>query len=559
LTKVFLNHEWLGPRNRGHTTDANFLRNHDVGVASRESHHIFDGEGDLSDPIPDVADRLAGLVVTEESILLDVAARKKILDEASPITIIDDDNVRTSVTIDWIKGADPGLLQGIIEDLAASRDAAVATLNDVISLLAWKEKMLRLAVPRIRALEAARDTESSGRTSKAREDRLKEQLRQTAAELKTAEQRELAQLAAHNEVSDKLAEANAKLIDRFEKIEELRAQLAAANNNARSTTARNRVTIDPETPIDTVETEVRSAGSTSKTAKIADPEKFTDGKAPKLSTWKAALKRKFKGNPELFPSEATKFAYAVSYISGKALEQLEPSLDDEAVSPVDDMESLYAWLDKNYTDPTERDRARNEYDKLDMSQFKDFRDFNSEFNRLATLAQIAEKDWKKDFNRMFTRRLANVMMRDYVDPTIDFHKFQRVAQQLALQQEVLDEHAAAKKPVAGAAKGKDKEKEKDHKGYSAPSEGAGGGGKRGSGTRSATPGPRNNGKEREDLMAAGKCFHCHEQGHIRAQCPKRLAAQIKRIRATQVQEEEDRRLAEAIANSEQDTSLPTEN
>jgi hypothetical protein len=35
-----------------------------------------------------------------------------------------------------------------------------------------------------------------------------------------------------------------------------------------------------------------------RTAKIADPDKFTDGKAPMFSVWKAALKRKFVGNRE---------------------------------------------------------------------------------------------------------------------------------------------------------------------------------------------------------------------------------------------------------------------
>jgi hypothetical protein len=67
-------------------------------------------------------------------------------------------------------------------------------------------------------------------------------------------------------------------------------------------------------PSNPASTESPSTTRMARTAKIADPGKFTDGISPKYSVWKSALLRKFAGNADLFPTEATKLGYAASHI-----------------------------------------------------------------------------------------------------------------------------------------------------------------------------------------------------------------------------------------------------
>ncbi|KAK4149191.1 hypothetical protein C8A00DRAFT_38208 [Chaetomidium leptoderma] len=114
------------------------------------------------------------------------------------------------------------------------------------------------------------------------------------------------------------------------------------------------------------------------------------------------------------------------------------------------------------------------------------------------------------------------MTRDYIDETVQFDECKRLGQHFALQYEVMGRQqkesttsgAQRKQPARPVGKAK----------LETPS---GGSGATGRATQYITPALDD--QEFQDLKAAGKCFYCKEMGHNKAQCPKRLAAHIKRL------------------------------
>ncbi|KAK4148364.1 hypothetical protein C8A00DRAFT_19794 [Chaetomidium leptoderma] len=276
--------------------------------------------------------------------------------------------------------------------------------------------------------------------------------------------------------------------------------------------------VDPDTPIESTEGDNRTK-TKGKSAKIADPERFTDGKTPRFTAWKGAMMRKLKGNADHYENEAGRFGYAVSWIGGQALELLEPYLEPGSVNEMTTVDEVMRFLEKNYTDPTAIRKAKNEFLDLKMEPAGDYRDFVTKFVHLAAKAGVAKEDWKDEFNRRLSARLQRGMMRDFIDDSVDFDEYQQLGFQFALQNSQLDKTT---KTSSGGGTGKAKDKTRE--GSTAP---ATGGGR----AKSATPAMTQ--EEKEQLMTEGKCFYCKEVGHNSRNCAKKLAARISRMQAQQ--------------------------
>lgn len=300
----------------------------------------------------------------------------------------------------------------------------------------------------------------------------------------------------------------------------LQRELLDLHRAARTSTQRRSTSPSGS---DTPEPVVEAQGSRVKTAKIADPDKFTDGVDPKYSVWKAALLRKIKGNSELFPTEDSKFGYALSYIGGEAMEGMESRLEDDcpADEKITTLQDIFDHLEPFYKDPTELPRAKKDFADLQMAKTPSYRDFVTQFVRLATKARVPRSEWKYEFNARLTSKLQYGMTRDYIDETVRYDEFARLGHQYALQYEFIKQKSGDKKksPSGGGSGGSPAPKDSNPREKSKSGTPTAGRGK--------SPTPQAN--EREKLMGEGKCFYCKEPGHIKADCPKLAAANIRRI------------------------------
>jgi hypothetical protein len=131
-----------------------------------------------------------------------------------------------------------------------------------------------------------------------------------------------AQISALYEERDTLQEKVHQLQGRLIDALEANVVLRLAPRPRRS----DIVGLDPDDPL--VSMQSATVAGMACIAKIADPKKFTDNISPKYSVWNSALFRKFTGNVDLFPTEAIQLGYVALHIGGKAMEALNPHLED---------------------------------------------------------------------------------------------------------------------------------------------------------------------------------------------------------------------------------------
>lgn len=459
---------------------------------SRESiQSLGDSAEAIPSPLPGIFDEAAKVRFSHADIQKSVEKRVKAMSSLPLKVSWERDDDLPLLDRDWVETATVEFLLYSIKGLFAQRDAAAAVTNDL------GQAYHHLACLYERALMRTRQWEE------------------------TAERP--ADVAAKDEQIDELIDERDELKDRVQFLSTKIIDAMTNNQTPRGSTESPLG--DQDEPITTTEggdNPLRARGA-QKTAKIADPAKFTDGKDPKFTVWKAALLRKFKGNADLFPTEASKFGYTLSYIAGDAMECLEPYLDGDCEDPITTTEEVFETLQGFYKDPTELDKAKDEFHSLKMINNQDFREFCTQFVKLAVKAKIARAEWKREFNNRLTNRLRTGLIRDYLDASVSFDEFQQLGHQFALQFHMMA---------------------KDQKATGSTNKGRGGGtGSTGSGTtttgtstaaaKAGTPGKSPSPEETEKLRAEDKCFFCRQVGHRKVDCPKRIAASIRRMQTKQ--------------------------
>ncbi|KAL2117528.1 hypothetical protein VTJ04DRAFT_7188 [Mycothermus thermophilus] len=501
------------------------------------------GAAELTDPIPEWTGRQA----------------KKNLDEGTINSILHN----RAVTLYEAYGDDQ-LYEEDDEDptatrFRAQRDAALSLLYDLMNHHNSTLLLLEALTTRVRDLEkqredleaaneeaatlqAALESETDLLQSRIKECRdevtgLNKQLAEKTTQLaNTQNERAIALGERANALTEKIATLEA-LQQKNTRIQELERQAEVLRRqieqlNIRLATASNSTdrSIETTTPIPSVETTTDSEKKAyGKTAKIPDPDKFSGSDTLKYTTWKAMVMRKLEGNPELFPNEATKFGYVTALITGDAADHLNPLLslspDDEGA--VCDLDSLFDFLEANYTDPTDEDRAANEYDALKMKPGEQFRDFHRKFLQLVIRAKIDRSRWKREFHKKLTPGLRKTLVPAVTDTDVDFHEYQRLAQQYALElEEIRDDYDKSRAKNKAKASGGGSS---SNPSGSTTKSSAGGSGTPRSVTRSVTPGGRLTPGEKQRFMDEGRCFSCGQTGHTKSACPKAVAATIQML------------------------------
>lgn len=488
---------WHDDANRGHATDPDFLRQFHGDAFSRDSTAALDGE--TAYPLPEIFDRVANIEVTTDQVEDTLDNRVKELQGACLAVAFGEDSDSEPLTASWVQAQQPDKILELIEQLFAQRDSAVGLCFDMSRIIGYQSHFAKLSLGRVREWEAhpTADPEALGDLEEALE---KEKAR--ATELATS----------WNDAREQLAAKNERILALIDERDALQGH-------------RRQTTPNPDDPVESIEDPPR-APRTARTAKIADPEKFTNGTSPKLAVWKSAVKRKFEGNADQFPSDATKFAYAVSWIGGEAAEALQVYLDiEDSDKAITTTAALFQFLDDFFTDPTERDKASNDFDSLRMSQGTDYKAFHTAFIQAAHKAYIPKDRWKREFNNRLSKRIQYGLIRDFISDNVGFEEFARTGHQLALQYSVIDSKERPAAGGSGTPTGKPAGK--------AGKKPAGASGSTGK-PRQGTPAPNREklgSTERDELMAAGKCFYCKKEGHTKANCPDRLAAAIRLIEA----------------------------
>ena len=126
-------------------------------------------------------------------------------------------------------------------------------------------------------------------------------------------------------------------------------------------------------------------------AKFPDPPRFDSNKSQNFRAWKTNILNKLRIEARSFPTEQDKIAYIFNRTEGDANMQMQPCMDPESASCYQTAEEALHHLDAIYADPFLKEKANNDYARLQMFSDETFENFFSRFTKLATEAEISRE------------------------------------------------------------------------------------------------------------------------------------------------------------------------
>lgn len=304
-----------------------------------------------------------------------------------------------------------------------------------------------------------------------------------------------------------------------EQLRETRRQGSSGRSRAhdREDSDRPRPTTEGATP--TPSTTSLAPAKEFRSPKIPDPPMYSGPNKEKKEgisyrAWRSQMKNKLLGNADWYESgdvhdpDYRRLTYIETRLEDTALEfflsWIEPRRDMGLTSCV---ESFWEFMDGIYDDPDRTINARYEYHNLRMRYVQDFNEFRAQFVRLAYIAGIPKDQWKLDIHHKLYDDLRLGMETKVSKESTTFEAYCEKAQQLArgLKQN------ADKKRAREAQRGR-------------------GGGNAGP-ILSARPitTPRAVTSTTSRSSGGIKCYTCGQMGHIRRNCPRKEAAELKMI------------------------------
>jgi hypothetical protein len=341
--------------------------------------------------------------------------------------------------------------------------------------------------------------------------------------------------AALDRLSEELAEKNGDILDLQATVSDYARMVRTMNlqiDEMKKTKPVRRLDVDGAGDHDSVThhsrhhtpaTDYTAGGSkVQRSVKVDVPEFYNDKNKDTVTfgIWHRMMSKKMQVNDDHFANDLAKQTYIEGRIRGKAAENLYLYLDDDSPNAINSSKALLAHLWTQYHDPNELEKALDKFNSLTMKPGDDYTDFVHTFVRLAGQSRKPSTEWKSEFKRKVLPSISDKLVRDYMDPTVDFHRYTALGAQIALTYSMKKDKA----PPTGTGNG--------HNG------GSGGGRRRDNPRDSQRPAtttstsqgglPTRNaaGVDKDKIRQyalEGKCFQCGEKGHMKADCPKKRA------------------------------------
>lgn len=143
--------------------------------------------------------------------------------------------------------------------------------------------------------------------------------------------------------------------------------------------------------------------SSSRSAKIPDPEPLSDGKSPIFRHWKTDMFGKLRANADHFTDETDRCIYIASRTKGEAREHLSAVYGEP--HHIMDSEHIMAYLCSVYENPNEAREARHAFQALRMTVRERFAEFKTKFMQLASRANIPQVEWNQELFEKLTPQL----------------------------------------------------------------------------------------------------------------------------------------------------------
>jgi Zinc knuckle len=150
--------------------------------------------------------------------------------------------------------------------------------------------------------------------------------------------------------------------------------------------------------------------TTTKSTKIPDPERLSNGQNPTYENWKTQIEGKFTTNHDHFATEQAKMVYLFNRTTGDAQAHLQPRFGDDVEDPFQNAKEMIQHLSTIYQDPYKVQNKRQEYRRLTMKPSQTFTDFYTNFLHLAGIGKIPLEDWRPDLYDKLTVELQRAVL-----------------------------------------------------------------------------------------------------------------------------------------------------